>query len=129
MRLLLDTNRYGDVVNRDREVIERLQVATEVWLPLVALGEIRTGFALGSRRSANERRLAEFLQFQGVGVLLPDEETARHYAEIAADLRRRGSPIPTNDIWIAAAALQHNLTLDTRDEHFRKVSGLKLWRD
>ncbi|MAT72173.1 MAG: VapC toxin family PIN domain ribonuclease [Planctomycetaceae bacterium] len=128
MRLLLDTNRYGDVVNRDREVIERLQVATEVWLPLVVLGEIRAGFALGSRRSKNERRLAEFLQFQGVGVLLPDEETARHYAEIAADLRRQGSPIPTNDIWIAAQALQHNLTLDTRDEHFRKVPGLKLWK-
>lgn len=129
MRLLLDTNRYGDVVNRDRVVIDRLQIATEVWLPLVALGEIRLGFMLGSRRTANERRLGEFLQLQGVGVLIPDEETTRHYAGIAASLRKRGTPIPTNDIWIAAQALQHNLTLDTRDEHFHKVPGLKVWKD
>jgi len=59
-------------------------------------------------------------------MLLPDLETARHYAEVNQNLRRRGTPIPTNDIWIAALALQHDLTLDTRDKHFQHVPGLKL---
>ena len=129
MRLLLDTNRYGEAVARNLAVIERLQSATEVWLSLIALGEIRAGFALGGRQAANERRLAEFLHHQGARILAPDEETTEHYAAVMKHLRRRGTPIPTNDVWIAAQALQHNLILDTRDVHFRKVPGLRLWRE
>jgi tRNA(fMet)-specific endonuclease VapC len=70
--------------------------------------------------------LKKFLSKPGTSVLLLDEETAHIYGQIWAELKSHGTMIPTNDIWIAALALQHDLTLDTRDEHFRIVPGLKL---
>ncbi len=80
----------------------------------------------GSRRRENEGRLQQLLQLQGVGILFLDAETARYYADIWHVLRSQGTRIPTNDIWIAALAIQHDLTLDTRDKHFGQVPGLKL---
>ncbi|MEM9185821.1 MAG: type II toxin-antitoxin system VapC family toxin [Planctomycetota bacterium] len=129
MRLLLDTNRYGDLVANVKEVTERLDAAHAVYLSVVTLGELHQGFSLGAKRRRNEQRLREALTLQGVQILRPDEETAEYYGRAAAALRRAGTPIPTNDIWIAAQALQHNLTLDTRDEHFKKVRGLKLVKE
>lgn len=126
MRLLIDTNRYAEVIGRDASLVSYWQSIDEAWLSLVTIGELLAGFALGTRQQANERRLMDLLELQGVGVLIPDLNTARRYAEIQAALRRQGTPIPTNDAWIAAQALQHDLTLDSRDEHFRHVPGLKL---
>lgn len=126
MRLLLETNRYGDLVAQDLAVVARVQQASEVWLSLITVGELLAGFAHGSRQQANEQQLQQLLALQGVGLLLLDHGTARRYAEVSAHLRRQGTPIPTNDIWIAAQALQHQLTLDTRDGHFHQVPGLKL---
>jgi tRNA(fMet)-specific endonuclease VapC len=126
MRLLLDTNRYADVVAHDLDVSARMQQADQVWLSLITVGELLAGFAQGSRRRRNEERLKQLFELQGVGLLLPDLETARRYSEVALQLRKKGTPIPTNDMWIAAQALQHDLTLDTRDDHFRRVLGLKL---
>ena len=110
----------------DLRSLERLQKASEVWLSLVTVAELKSGFAMGSQRVANEERLDQFIHTQGVGVLLPDFETAQYYADLNKALRRLGKPIPTNDIWIAAQALQHNLTLDTLDQHFQHVPKLKL---
>jgi tRNA(fMet)-specific endonuclease VapC len=126
VRLLVDTNRFADLAANDRFAHELLQRASEVWLSLITVGELLAGFSQGSRRKANERRLTDLLRLQGVGALLLDVDTPRYYANVWQSLRRKGTPIPTNDIWIAAQALQHNLTLDTRDEHFRLVPGLKL---
>ncbi|MBX3434380.1 MAG: PIN domain-containing protein [Pirellulales bacterium] len=89
---------------------------------------MRSGFAAGRREQSNETTLQRFLAKPHVGVLVPDDVTTLYYARIATALRKRGTPIPANDVWIAAQALQHSLTLDTRDEHFCKVPGLKLWR-
>jgi len=124
--MLVDTNRYMALASPDHHALERLQQASEVWLSLVTIAELKSGFAMGSRRSANESRLEQFIHTQGVGVLLPDLETAQYYADLTKTLRRLGKPIPTNDIWIAAQALQHNLTLDTLDQHFQHVPKLKL---
>jgi tRNA(fMet)-specific endonuclease VapC len=126
MRLLIDTNRYSAVIGREESSFAHWQDAEELWLSLIAIGELLSGFAIGSRRAENEQRLAELLNLQNVGVLIPDMETARRYAGIQAALRRRGTRIPTNDVWIAAQALQHDLALDTRDAHFHHVPGLKL---
>jgi len=128
VRLLVDTNRYTALASPDSHSLERLQQASEVWLSLVTIAELKSGFAMGSRRSANEKRLEQFIHTQGVGILLPDFETAQFYADLNKTLRRRGKPIPTNDLWIAAQALQHNLTLDTLDQHFQHVPKLKLVR-
>jgi tRNA(fMet)-specific endonuclease VapC len=126
VRLLLDTNRYTDLVEHDAAVVERFTQASQVWLSLITLGELRSGFLQGKRADRNERLLADMLTVRGVEVLLPDQETSTYYGRIHAGLKCAGQMIPTNDVWIAALALQHNLTLDTRDSHFRKVPGLRL---
>ena len=126
MRLLIDTNRYAAIVGRGTFSFSHWQDAEEVWLSVITLGELLAGFAQGSRRLENEERLNVLLNLQGVGVLTPDMETARRYAEIQLSLRRQGTQIPTNDVWIAALALQYDLTLDSLDQHFRHVPGLKL---
>ncbi len=126
MRLLLDTNRYDDLNRGDPAVVERVSSATEVWIPLIVLGELRAGFLKGSRRTLNETLLSRFLGKPQVDVLLPTKETSEYYAQFFVALRKLGKPIPTNDMWIAAQALQHNLTLDTRDKHFKHVPQLKI---
>jgi tRNA(fMet)-specific endonuclease VapC len=90
-------------------------------VPAIALGELRTGFLLGGRQRRNELELDAFLDNPVVQVLTVDSETSRHYAEIVADLRKAGTPIPTNDIWIAATAARNGATVLTCDGHFEHV--------
>jgi tRNA(fMet)-specific endonuclease VapC len=124
--LLVDTNRFADLVANNRQARERLQSASELWLSAITIGELRAGFAQGSQRDRNERRLDELLQLQGVGVLPVDEATTNFYADVWNSLRQQGTRIPTNDIWIAAQCLQHQLTLDTSDKHFSHVPSLSI---
>ena len=128
MRILIDTNCYSEIDEGDPETISRVESATELWVPLIVLGELYTGFELGSQKERNEKQLEGFLSRPSVGVLFPDGDTARHYGRIFQSLRRQGTPIPTNDIWIAALALQHQLVLDSADKHFAYVPGLLLLR-
>lgn len=89
------------------------------------LGELRAGFAAGTQAATNERNLERFLANPIVAVLRPDEATTLHYAALFAQLRRQATPIPTNDLWIAALVLQHGLIICTKDEHFRHIPQLK----
>ena len=82
----------------------------------------------GNREKENREELEEFLDAPRVVVYTIDENTAEFYAEILTDLRKKGTPIPTNDIWIASVAFQHGLKLFSKDEHFRNISGLILHR-
>jgi tRNA(fMet)-specific endonuclease VapC len=118
MRLALDTNRYADLCRGDATVIETVEVANQVWLPFVVLGELRAGFAVGTQGPRNEAVLRRFLLKSGVGVLYADEQTTHHYSAVYRQLRKQGTPIPTNDMWIAAVVLQHSLVLCARDVHF-----------
>jgi len=124
VRIALDSNRYADFCQGDARAVETLRAADEIWLPLIVLGELRAGFAHGSRRSDNERILARFLGSSRVRVIVPDEQTTHFYADIYAGLRKAGRPIPTNDLWIAALVLQHDLVLFARDSHFDHVPRL-----
>ncbi len=124
MRLALDTNRYTDLCRGDAEVVETVERADEVWLPFVVVGELRAGFAVGSQGSRNESVLRRFLLKPGVGVLYADDQTTHHYANIYRQLRKQGSPIPTNDMWVAALVLQHSLALFARDTHFDRLPQL-----
>lgn len=90
------------------------------------MAELRAGFAVGSRGAANLQRFDRFLSSSCVKLLCPDEDTAKVYAQTFAQLRENGTPIPTNDIWIAAICLQHQLPLATSDQHFNKVPQLEL---
>jgi tRNA(fMet)-specific endonuclease VapC len=118
VRLALDTNRYTDLCRGDTAVVDRVERADEVWLPFVVLGELRAGFAAGAQGPRNEAVLRRFLLKSGVGVLYADEQTTHHYAAIYRQLRKQGTPIPTNDMWIAALVLQHSAVLLARDAHF-----------
>lgn len=124
MRLALDTNCYADLCRGMANVVERCETATAIYLPLIVVGELRAGFAVGSRGPENERVLRQFLVQPGVEVLLPDEETTFHYSAVYRQLRSQGTPIPTNDLWIAALVLQHGLVLMHRDRHFDHLPQL-----
>ena len=124
MRVALDTNRLTDLFRGDWRLETVLAEADEIWVPLVVLGEIKAGYQGGSQFGRNEATLNRFLDKETVGVLLPDLETAEQYARIYAQLRRAGTPVPANDLWIAAQVLQHNLTLITRDGHFDPIPQL-----
>ena len=124
VRVALDTNRLTDLFQGDAELADRLGECDEVWLPLVVLAQIKAGFYGGSQQHRNEKLLQSFLAQPTVGVLLPERETAEHYARLFVQLKRAGTPIPDNDLWIAALALQHDLKLITRDHHFERVPQL-----
>jgi len=118
MRLALDANRYTDLCRGDSFAIHTIEHADEVWLPVIVVGELRAGFAVGNQGARNEAVLRRFLLKSGVRVLFADEQTTHHYAAVYQQLRKQGTPIPTNDMWIASLVLQHSLVLFARDAHF-----------
>lgn len=124
VRIAIDTNRLTDLFRGDAKLGEEIGACEQVWLPVIVLGEIRAGFLGGSHHGRNEGLLRQFLAKPTVGVLLPDRETADHYARLFVQLKRAGTPVPDNDLWIAALALQHDLVLITRDRHFEKIPQL-----
>lgn len=121
MRVALHTNRITDLFRGDLELAEQLGTAEEVWIPLFVLGEIRAGFQGGAQQRRNESLLNRLLAKPTVGVLLASRETAEHYARLFVQLKRAGTPVPDNDLWIAALVLQHDLVLITRDRHFERI--------
>ena len=126
VRIALDANRYTDLARGDREVAAVLETAEQVLLPFAVLGELRAGFAAGRWGIENERLLQRFLAKPGVESLFASEATTRHYAQLYRQLRQQGTPIPTNDLWIAALVVEHDLALCTRDDHFRHLPQLVL---
>ena len=121
MRALLDTNRLTDALRRERHLVKRIETAEQVWIPFVTIAEMKAGFLGGTQRAHNEELLRVFLRLPGLGVLYADRETTEVYARLFVQLKRAGTPIPTNDLWIAALAVQHELTVLTRDEHFARL--------
>ena len=118
MRLALDTNRYSDMCRGESFVARTVELADEVRIPFIVIGELRAGFAASTKEASNEAVLRRFLLKPNVGILYPDEQTTHHYASVYRQLRKQGTPIPTNDMWIAALVLQHSLVLCARDAHF-----------
>jgi tRNA(fMet)-specific endonuclease VapC len=118
VKIAIDTNRYRDFCANDPIAVDQLQTAEHIFLPFVVLAELRAGFLCGTKSHQNESVLNRFLNRQRVSVLYPTEATTHHYAQLFFQLRRQGTPIPTNDIWIAALVVEHNLTLFSRDSHF-----------
>jgi len=103
------------------EIKEALQIAEEVFLTPIILGELMAGFAMGNKEKKNRALLDEFLDSSRVNVLHIDEETSERYSVIVFHLRVQGTPIPTNDLWIAASAMQHGLKVLTSDSHFLRI--------
>ena len=125
MRLLLDTNRYTDLMNGVSDVIKTLERADALYLPFITIAELRAGFAMGTKGQSNEQALLRFMGRADVVSLYADDQTTIRYASINQQLRRQATPIPTNDMWIASLALQHDLVLYARDAHFDRLAQLK----
>lgn len=123
-RFLLDTTIIIDLFGGDEDVKNGLAKAEEIFVPSIAVGELLYGVRLSARADENRAKVEAFAAANTI--LGCDLQTAERYAEIKAGLRAKGRPIPENDIWIAAVARQHGLTLAARDEHFETVSGLEI---
>ena len=126
MRVAVDTNAYKEAAVGQGRISEVLRRSEEIHLPFIVLGELRGGFAAGTLGKKNEAKLTEFLKSPRVKVLLADEQTSHLYGALYAQLRRAGTPIPTNDLWIAALVVQHDLPLLSADRHFRLLPQVML---
>lgn len=125
-RMLIDTNIYSFAMRGDPQVIEMLQLAEEIGVSAITIGELLSGFKGGHRETEIRHELERFLDAPRVALYCVNEDTAGFYAAILSELRTPGRPIPTNDLWIAAVARQHGLRLYTQDRHFACVPGLLL---
>jgi tRNA(fMet)-specific endonuclease VapC len=123
-RIFLDTSAYSAFKRGHPQLRHRLREASQIQLNPVVLGELRAGFLKGLRQADNLADLAQFLASPRVDVVAVDDETAVRYAVILDSLRRAGTPIPTNDIWIAASTMQLGSVLVTTDPHFRAISQI-----
>jgi tRNA(fMet)-specific endonuclease VapC len=120
-RILLDTSGYSAFMRGSEEVKMAVQRAEELYLNPIVVGELLAGFLRGANRRRNERELQTLLASPRVDILSVDDETARRYAVIVHTLRAAGTPIPTNDVWNAASAMQHGLRIVTTDKHYTRV--------
>ena len=123
-RIIIDTNFYTAFKRNDAEAVNLLQRVEYVGVNTVILGELLAGFRCGSKEKQNRIELDQFLDSARVDTIALDDETAEFYAQIFSELRQKGRPIPSNDLWLAASALQHGLALATYDDHFSSISGL-----
>lgn len=120
-RYCLDTSAYSRFMRGDATVVEALDRAPWIGVPTITMGELRAGFLQGRRSEANEDELQRFLSHPAVHVLPVDAEASRHFALIVGDLRKAGTPLATNDIWIAAVAAGAGATVLTFDRHFDRM--------
>ena len=120
-RILLDTSAYSAYMGGHPQLQDPVRRASGLHLNAIVVGELLAAFKKGGRTRQNEERLRGFVAAPRVSVLSVDDETAVRYAVIRDYLRRQGTPVPTNDLWIAATAVQHGLRLLTLDAHFLRI--------
>jgi tRNA(fMet)-specific endonuclease VapC len=125
-KILIDTNIYSSALRGDPAVVQVLRQVVLIGICAVSIGELLSGFRGGNKEQENRQELGIFLDSPRVVLYSVDEYTAEYYCSILNQLKKRCTPIPTNDIWIAAAALQHGLQLYTLDKYFSEIEGLLL---
>lgn len=123
-KILLDTNAYTAFKIGNPEIVTILQHADIIGMSVVVLAELNSGFLAGSKYEKNVGELNAFLKSPRLRIFPVDESTVAFYAKIYATLRKKGTPIPTNDLWIAATALQQGCKLCSFDKHFLAIENL-----
>ncbi|MCA1832674.1 MAG: type II toxin-antitoxin system VapC family toxin [Actinomycetota bacterium] len=123
-RVVLDTSAYSHLRRGEEQVLEAVAHAETVLVPVTVLGELEAGFRIGSRYLDNRRALEDFLEEPYVHVVDVTADIAVRYGEVFADLRSAGTPVPINDVWIAAATSAREAHLITFDEDFSRIEGL-----
>ena len=126
MTFSLDTSAYSDFNRGDKRLREWFVAGNEILISQVVIGELRAGFANGNRREVNEKLLQKFLDSPIIRTVTLTDKTTKLYAEIYLRLRMAGTPIGTNDMWIAAMSLEHDVPLLTTDTDFSYVPDLML---
>lgn len=126
MKLVLDTNAYCLCDLGNEKSLELVEQATSLFLPSIVYGELYYGFRHGKQFENNLRRLDQFIEKFDVEIILVDLDVARKFGDIFASLRKKGTPIPTNDIWIAACCMSVGGTLLTSDRHFQTVDQIQV---
>jgi len=127
-KILLDTNAYTRLLCGDSEVLDALGLAGTVFMSVFVLGELYAGFKGGQRDAENRAQLNDFLTRPTVRIMTATQETAEIFGTIKNRLKENGTPLPINDVWIAAHATESGSHLVTYDTHFAKVPGLLLWQ-
>ena len=123
-KVLIDTNIYSLAMRGNAEVVAALRKIDRIGFSAISIGELFSGFKGGNRESRNKEELNIFLDSPRVVLHPIDEGTAEFYASILHDLKEAATPIPTNDIWIAAVAFQHGYKIFSKDHHFNLIPGL-----
>ncbi|MGH7200052.1 MAG: type II toxin-antitoxin system VapC family toxin [Planctomycetaceae bacterium] len=124
--ILIDTNAYAAYKRNHPDAVQIVGQAPMIGVSTIVLGELYSGFAGGTREAQNRQELARFLTVSRVRLFVIDPLIAERYAEVSRQLRAAGRPIPTNDMWIAATALQYGYALYSYDNHFHAVRGLRV---
>ncbi len=127
-KVLLDTNAYTALRRGDEAVLDVLGRADTVYMSAIVLGELHAGFKGGSQEARNRKELEEFNSRPTVRILHVTQETAEVFGTVKHRLKTAGTPIPINDVWIAAQATENGAYLVTYDEHFNSVPGILLWQ-
>jgi len=120
-RIILDTSAYSYFLKGNSGIKHSLQKADEIFLNPVIIGELLAGFSMGKKEKKNKEIFEEFVSSPRVRVIDINEETSKRYALVFKYLREKGTPVPTNDLWIAASAMQYGLKLLTADKHYLKI--------
>jgi tRNA(fMet)-specific endonuclease VapC len=126
LELIIDTNAYSSFFRNNSTVTELMERADRLLIPAVVLGELFAGFNCGNRREMNYAEFNHFISFPGISIIPAERGDAEMYGHLVEKLKKAGTPIPTNDVWIAAAALHRGLSLLTNDIHFDCITGLKV---
>ena len=126
-KVLLDTNAYVSYLTGDERVLNDLAAADIVYMSVIVLGELFAGFRGGNKYPENKVFLAKFLQKPTVEILNATETTSDIFGELKNNLKKAGTPLPINDVWIASHALETGSVLLSYDKHFTKCPGLRLW--
>jgi tRNA(fMet)-specific endonuclease VapC len=126
-KIVLDTNAYTRLLAGEEDVLDVLGTAETVYMSVFVLGELYAGFAGGKKDRENKDTLNRFLLIPSVKILNATAETAEIFGLVKQDLKKAGTPLPINDVWIAAHTLETGSTLVTYDSHFKKIAGIRHW--
>ena len=126
-KIVLDTCAYTRLLAGEEDVLDAISSAETVYISVFVLGELYAGFAGGSRERENKTFLQRFLLKPAVKILNATSETAEVFGLVKSNLKKAGTPLPINDVWIAAHAIETGSVVITYDAHFTVVSGLRLW--
>lgn len=124
--ILIDTNAYTAFKRKDEAIMEVVQHAEVLAISPIVLGELLGGFEVGNRSQKNRDELQQFFQSSRVRVFPLTADTANFYGQIYSSLRKKGKPIPSNDLWIAAQVLENGAVLCSFDHHFKEIENLRV---